>query len=166
MIVHQALGWLFSVPGASNTILEVMIPYSRMSSIQLLGKVLKICNLSWTHYFQSQLFTLFCENFKFCFCSILFQVPSQFCSQQTAEDMALLAYNRALKLSSPGQHSSISFKLSRFFKLLCFRFVCEHMVVMRVCVTNIVQSIQWWFMYLRLSLQLIFLLVSENDSFF
>jgi hypothetical protein len=30
------------------------------------------------------------------------QIPSQFCSQQTAEDMALLAYNRALKLSSPG----------------------------------------------------------------
>ncbi|KAL2561551.1 hypothetical protein AAZV13_20G088200 [Glycine max] len=30
------------------------------------------------------------------------QIPSQFCGQQTAEDMALLAYNRALKLSKPG----------------------------------------------------------------
>ncbi|XP_004497049.1 uncharacterized protein [Cicer arietinum] len=30
------------------------------------------------------------------------KIPSQFCSQQTAEDMALLAYNRALKLSKPG----------------------------------------------------------------
>lgn len=28
-----------SVPGASNTVLEVTVPYSRMSMIQLLGKV-------------------------------------------------------------------------------------------------------------------------------
>lgn len=63
----QALGWLMSVPGASNTVLEVVVPYSRMSMIQLLGKI-----------------------------------PTNFCSQQTAEEMALLAYNRALKLSTPG----------------------------------------------------------------
>nr|GLL32223.1 uncharacterized protein LOC109160899 isoform X1 [Ipomoea trifida] len=63
----QALGWLMSVPGASNTVLEAVVPYSRMSMIQLLGKV-----------------------------------PIQSASQQTAEDMALLAYNRALKLSKPG----------------------------------------------------------------
>ncbi|OWM86293.1 hypothetical protein CDL15_Pgr011117 [Punica granatum] len=60
----QAIGWLLSVPGASNTVLEAVVPYSRMSAIQLLGKV-----------------------------------PSQFCSRKTAEEMALLAYNRALKLS-------------------------------------------------------------------
>ncbi|KAJ6899232.1 hypothetical protein NC652_025650 [Populus alba x Populus x berolinensis] len=63
----QALGWLMSVPGASNTVLEAVVPYSRMSFIQLLGKI-----------------------------------PGQHCSQQTAEEMALLAYNRGLKLSSPG----------------------------------------------------------------
>nr|GMD13645.1 Cytidyltransferase-like domain-containing protein [Ipomoea batatas] len=63
----QALGWLMSVPGASNTVLEAVVPYSRMSMIQLLGKV-----------------------------------PAQSASQQTAEDMSLLAYNRALKLSKPG----------------------------------------------------------------
>ncbi|CAL5419233.1 unnamed protein product [Camellia sinensis] len=63
----QALAWLMSVPGASNTVLESVIPYSRMSMIQLLGKV-----------------------------------PTQFASRQTAEEMALLAYNRALKLSKPG----------------------------------------------------------------
>ncbi|KAF5745242.1 hypothetical protein HS088_TW07G00825 [Tripterygium wilfordii] len=63
----QVLGWLISVPGASNTVLETVVPYSRMSMIQLLNKI-----------------------------------PTQFCSQQTAEEMALLAYNRALKLSSPG----------------------------------------------------------------
>ncbi|KAL0446844.1 UNVERIFIED_CONTAM: hypothetical protein Slati_1812300 [Sesamum latifolium] len=34
----QALGWLMSVPGASNTVLEAVVPYSRMSMIQLLGK--------------------------------------------------------------------------------------------------------------------------------
>ncbi|KAK4779871.1 hypothetical protein SAY87_015977 [Trapa incisa] len=61
----QAIGWLLSVPGASNTVLEALVPYSRMSLIQLFGKV-----------------------------------PSQFCSRQTAEEMALLAYNRALKLSN------------------------------------------------------------------
>lgn len=63
----QALGWLMSTPGASNTVLEAVVPYSRMSLVQLLGKV-----------------------------------PNQFASRQTAEDMALLAYNRALKLSKPG----------------------------------------------------------------
>lgn len=63
----QILGLLLSVPGASNTVLEAVVPYSRMSLIQLLAKI-----------------------------------PLHFCSQQTADDMALLAYNRALKLSSPG----------------------------------------------------------------
>ncbi|XP_015876775.1 uncharacterized protein LOC107413355 isoform X2 [Ziziphus jujuba] len=33
---------------------------------------------------------------------LLGKVPTQFCSQRTAEEMALLAYNRALKLSRPG----------------------------------------------------------------
>ncbi|XP_060964062.1 uncharacterized protein LOC115712341 [Cannabis sativa] len=63
----QAIGYLLSVPGASNTVLETVVPYSRMSLIQLLGKI-----------------------------------PTQFCSQNTAEEMALMAYNRALKLSPPG----------------------------------------------------------------
>ncbi|XP_037497364.1 uncharacterized protein LOC105636929 [Jatropha curcas] len=63
----QALGCLMSVPGATNTVLEAVVPYSRMSMIQLLGKI-----------------------------------PTHYCSQQTAQEMALLAYNRALKLSSPG----------------------------------------------------------------
>lgn len=61
------MGWLISVPGASNTVLEALVPYSRMSMIQLLGKI-----------------------------------PTQFCSGKTAEEMALVAYNRALKLSRPG----------------------------------------------------------------
>jgi len=63
----QALGWLLSVPGASSTVLEVVVPYSRASMAQLLGKM-----------------------------------PLQFTSKQTAEAMALAAYNRALKLSGPG----------------------------------------------------------------
>ncbi|KAB1205606.1 hypothetical protein CJ030_MR7G017778 [Morella rubra] len=63
----QVVGWLLSVPGASNTVLETVIPYSRMSMIQLLGKI-----------------------------------PAQFCSQQTAQELAFSAYNRALKLSRPG----------------------------------------------------------------
>ncbi|XP_031251815.1 uncharacterized protein LOC116109725 isoform X6 [Pistacia vera] len=63
----QSLGWLMSVPGASNTLLETVVPYSRMPIIQLLGKI-----------------------------------PSSYCSEQTAARMAVLAYNRALKLSKPG----------------------------------------------------------------
>ncbi|PAN29057.1 hypothetical protein PAHAL_5G197600 [Panicum hallii] len=63
----QALGWLLSVPGASSTVLEVVVPYTRASMAQLLGKM-----------------------------------PLQFTSKQAAEDMALAAYNRALKLSGPG----------------------------------------------------------------
>ncbi|KAM7271087.1 hypothetical protein ACFE04_030301 [Oxalis oulophora] len=64
----QALGLLISVPGATNTVLESIVPYSKMSLIQLLGKI-----------------------------------PSQYCCRQTSEDMALVAYNRALKLSLPGR---------------------------------------------------------------
>ncbi|XP_062110033.1 uncharacterized protein LOC133821883 isoform X2 [Humulus lupulus] len=33
---------------------------------------------------------------------LLGKIPTQFCSQNTAEEMASLAYNRALKLSTPG----------------------------------------------------------------
>ena len=35
----QVIGWLTSVPGASNTLIEAVVPYSRTSMIQLLGKV-------------------------------------------------------------------------------------------------------------------------------
>lgn len=35
----QALAWLLCVPGASNTVLEVMVPYSRGSMIDVLGQV-------------------------------------------------------------------------------------------------------------------------------
>ncbi|KAK6931544.1 Cytidyltransferase-like domain [Dillenia turbinata] len=35
----QAIGWLLWFPGASNTVLETVVPYSRMSMIQLLGKI-------------------------------------------------------------------------------------------------------------------------------
>jgi nicotinamide mononucleotide (NMN) deamidase PncC len=61
----QAMGWLLSVPRASSTVLEVTIPYSRISMLQLLGKM-----------------------------------PAQFVSRETAEEMALRAYNRALGLST------------------------------------------------------------------
>ncbi|KAG6542960.1 hypothetical protein Mapa_015652 [Marchantia paleacea] len=63
----QALGWLLSVPRASSTVLEVTVPYSRISMLQYLGKA-----------------------------------PLQFASRETAEDIALAAYNRALRLSIPG----------------------------------------------------------------
>ncbi|CAO2830121.1 unnamed protein product [Amaranthus hypochondriacus] len=63
----HAIGWLTSVPGASNTVFEAVVPYSRMSMIQLLGKI-----------------------------------PAQFADLQTAEEMALVAYNRALKICKPG----------------------------------------------------------------
>uniref|UniRef100_A0A1J3EHH1 Cytidyltransferase-like domain-containing protein n=1 Tax=Noccaea caerulescens TaxID=107243 RepID=A0A1J3EHH1_NOCCA len=62
-----ALGWLMSVPGASNTLLEAVVPYSWISMVQLLGRV-----------------------------------PSQYCNRAMANEMALLAYNRAVKLSKPG----------------------------------------------------------------
>ncbi|CAA6665289.1 unnamed protein product [Spirodela intermedia] len=35
----EALGWLLSVPGASNTVLEALVPYSKTSLSQLLGKL-------------------------------------------------------------------------------------------------------------------------------
>ena len=35
----QATSWLLSVPGASNTVLEVLVPYSRDSLVDILGEV-------------------------------------------------------------------------------------------------------------------------------
>ena len=43
------------------------------------------------------------------------QVPAQFASAKTAEEMALLAYNRALKLSKPGSISEMNFVFFFFF---------------------------------------------------
>ncbi|KAG6396593.1 hypothetical protein SASPL_142746 [Salvia splendens] len=65
----QALGWLMSVPGASNTVLEAVVPFSSSEKV----------------------FFLRC-----------LKVPTQFASRQTAEDMALMAYNRAIVLYNPG----------------------------------------------------------------
>lgn len=42
----QIVGWLISVPGSSNTVLEVVVPYSRMSLIQLLSKVPSLLSIS------------------------------------------------------------------------------------------------------------------------
>lgn len=46
----QALGLLLSVPGASNTVLEAVVPYSRMSLIQLLAKVPFFFHLQFHHH--------------------------------------------------------------------------------------------------------------------
>lgn len=35
----QAVAWLLGVPGASNTVLEVAVPYCRDSMVALLTKV-------------------------------------------------------------------------------------------------------------------------------
>ncbi|MQL79522.1 hypothetical protein Taro_011966 [Colocasia esculenta] len=86
----QVLGWLLSVPGASSTVLEAVVPYSRTSMSQLLGKV-----------------------------------PAHFTNQHTAEEMAITAYNRALKLSQPGL---FHYWLSREAKLERF-----HLILHRNC---------------------------------
>jgi hypothetical protein len=48
-------------------------------------------------------------------------MPLQFTSKQAAEDMALAAFNRALKLSGPGMwavlHKSLQFPLSIIYPL-------------------------------------------------
>lgn len=82
-----------SVPGASNTLLEAVVPYSRISMIQLLGRVCSQSSNQWPNRSRFLTFSFFFR---------LKQVPSQHCSQAMASEMALLAYNRAVKLSKPG----------------------------------------------------------------
>ena len=53
------------------------------------------------------------------------QVPAQFASAKTAEEMALLAYNRALKLSKPGSISEMN---------LYFFFYVRYIQISRVSV--------------------------------
>nr|XP_018680253.1 PREDICTED: uncharacterized protein LOC103981708 [Musa acuminata subsp. malaccensis] len=55
----QALGWLMSLPGASNTILEVVVPYSKNSMTQLLGKVRLLNPACSLHSFFSFLMFIF-----------------------------------------------------------------------------------------------------------
>ena len=81
-----------SVPGASNTLLEAVVPYSRISMVQLLGRVCSQPSNQW----------LIVPGFFTFFLFSIYQVPSQHCSQAMASEMALLAYNRAVKLSKPG----------------------------------------------------------------
>lgn len=92
-LLIQSLGWLMSVPGASNTLLEAVVPYSMISMVQLLGRV---CSQNLNLMIKSFLFPDYNQILSFS------QVPNQHCSQAMAKEMALLAYNRALKLSKPG----------------------------------------------------------------
>jgi hypothetical protein len=41
---RQAVAWLLGVPGASNTILEVSVPYCRDSLVDILGQVIMSLN--------------------------------------------------------------------------------------------------------------------------
>lgn len=59
----QIIGWLLSVPGSSNTVLETVVPYSRMSMIQLLSKA------NPTHPPFFLFYSIHCLIF---FCSVLF----------------------------------------------------------------------------------------------
>jgi hypothetical protein len=89
------------MPGASGSILEVVVPYSRASMAQLLGKVkhtsTRIDRIPPPGHSQirSCLDTRRTDH-------LMLQLPLQFTSKQPTEDMALAAFNRALKLSGPG----------------------------------------------------------------
>lgn len=59
---HQGVSWLLSVPGASGTVLEAVVPYSRRALADFLGRE-----------------------------------PVKFVSEDTARDLALHAYRRAVR---------------------------------------------------------------------
>jgi hypothetical protein len=61
----QASSWLLSVTGASNTVIEAIVPYARESLVNFLG-----------------------------------HEPEQYCSESTAIQIAIAAYQRAAALSS------------------------------------------------------------------
>jgi hypothetical protein len=96
----QALGWLLSVPGASGSVLEVVVPYSRASMAHVLGKVHQHPNRPNPFCSTRRLVLVWTLVDWPCFDDV--QLPLQFTSKQAAEDMALAAFNRALKLSGPG----------------------------------------------------------------
>ena len=60
---HQGVSWLLSVPGASGTVLEAVVPYSRPALADFLGRE-----------------------------------PVKSVSEDTARDLALHAYRRAVRL--------------------------------------------------------------------
>uniref|UniRef100_K3YC66 Cytidyltransferase-like domain-containing protein n=1 Tax=Setaria italica TaxID=4555 RepID=K3YC66_SETIT len=92
------LGWLLSVRGASGTILEVVVPYSRASMAQLLGKASDVIGLLLTP--DGTVCTDRALMVRYPCDSGVNKHPLT--SKQAAEDMSLAAYNRALKLSGPG----------------------------------------------------------------
>lgn len=70
------------------------------------------------------------------FLFFLEQVPAQAASSQTAEEMALLAYNRALKLSKPG----LDFGLCDFLSFdygFCGFIMCVHLLAKQIWLTHL-----------------------------
>ena len=65
----QSTSWLLQVPGASRTVLEILVPYASASLVEYLGRE-----------------------------------PAQFVSAETAEQMARLAYRRAVRLRPGNEH--------------------------------------------------------------
>lgn len=61
-----------------------------------------------------------CKKIIYLFIKFFLKIPAQFASSKTAEEMALLAYNRALKLSKPGSfyHGFLFLSLKIFSKFV------------------------------------------------
>lgn len=89
----KALAWLLSVPRASSTVLEATIPYSRASMVNLLGKVGAFPEIWGSLASWCSLRSMASDHV---------QVPAKSVCRETADEIALAAYNRALKLSMPG----------------------------------------------------------------
>lgn len=107
----QILGLLLSVPGASNTVLEAVVPYSRMSLIQLLAKVLSFSIFNFIIIKP----TFTCVFIIHCFCSYRFH-----CNFVVNRLLTIWLYWLiTVLLSSPLQVASlILIKIAYFYNLL------------------------------------------------
>jgi hypothetical protein len=88
---------LLAVPGASSTVLEVNVPYSRNSLLELLGQV---SGFRYGHWTAAAPITV--SPTPDTPCAPRMQEPSQYCSRETALDLAKAAFQRAAALSSFG----------------------------------------------------------------
>lgn len=95
----QGASWLLAVPGASSTVLEVNVPYSRSSLVELLGQVRLGCCGDGAAAAPAHEPSWLLDSASV---ATHMQEPSQYCSPETALDLAKAAFQRAAALSSFG----------------------------------------------------------------
>lgn len=99
----QGMSWLLGVPGASSTVLEAVVPYSRGSLVELLGQVGAANTTSLLGLLVLPALCTTATSTTAATYTTAPQEPEQYCSADAALALARAAYQRAVVLSRFGE---------------------------------------------------------------